>query len=55
MADLATRFIREAYAPLRYSSYARDEFLDLLFGPVNIFVSVGELCAKLVRVALDLS
>ena len=36
-------------------SFARNEFLDLLFGTVHIFVTIGELCAKFVRVALDLS
>jgi hypothetical protein len=36
-------------------SLARNEFIDLLCGTVHIFVSVGELCAELVRVALDLA
>jgi hypothetical protein len=34
---------------------ARDEVHDLLFGTVHIFVTIGELGAKLVGVTLDLS
>jgi hypothetical protein len=35
--------------------FARNEFSDLLFGPVHIFVTVRELGAEFVGVALDFS